>query len=217
MRRRRRLTAAVLLAAASTGAGSLAPASATPQEGGTVQADVDGDAKPNAVAVREIAPAVHELSVHAGGRALRATFPTGGTVPLQQPRAVDIDGDGRAELLVAHGADARTGTFNVWKYDPARGLVRMAAANGTPFDVTEGSGLSEVHGYSCAPDPPRPRELVTVNVELTSAPGETTAYTGTRINYAVDGDVIRPVFRKDITNEPRIHSLLITNPSSCAA
>lgn len=213
---RRRLTTALALAVATTGAGALVPASATPQEGGRLQTDVDGDGKPNAVAVREIAPTEHELSVRVGGSAVRTTLPTQGSVPLQRPRAVEIDGDGKAELLVARGTDARTSTFNVWKYDPARGLVLMKGPDGTPFDVTEGSGLSELHGYSCAPNPPRPQELVTVHAQLTSRPGETTAYTGARINYLVDGDTLRPVFQKDITNDPRIHSLLITNPSSCA-
>ena len=216
MRRKGLCTTAVVLAMATTGVGGLVPAAAAPREK-PVAADVDGDGRPDAVTAREVAPQVQELSVRVGGQTVAAKFPSQGSRPLQRPRAVDIDGDGRAELLVAHASDAHTVTFNVWKYDPARGLVLMQGENGRPFEVTEGSSLWALNGYSCAPNPPHAKEFVTISVALTSRPGETTAYSGARTNYFVDGDRIRSNFQNMIRNEPRIHSLLITNPSSCAA
>lgn len=216
MRRRGRITTAAVLAMATT-VGAVAPAAATPREGRPVAADVDGDGKPDAVTAREIAPGTQQLSVRVGEHDVAVAFPSQGSRPLPRPRAVDIDGDGRAELLVAHASDAHTVTFTVWKYDPARGLVLMRGENGTPFEVTEGASLWAVNGYSCAPNPPHAKEFVLVAVSLTSRPGETTAYSGTRTNYFVDGDRIRSNYQQLIRNEPRIHSLLITNPSSCAA
>jgi hypothetical protein len=217
MRRRGRITTAAVLAMATIGAGAVAPAAAAPREVRPVAADVDGDGQPDAVTSREIAPGTQQLSVRVGNHDVAVTFPSRGSRPLPRPRAVDIDGDGRAELLVPRSSDAHTVTFTVWKFAPDRGLVLMRGENGTPFEVTEGSSLWAINGYSCAPNPPHAKEFVLVNVSLTSRPGETTAYSGTRTNYFVDGDRIRSNYQELIKNEPRIHSLLITNPSSCTA
>lgn len=215
MRRRRRVTAAVVLALAATGV--FAPASAAPRGDRSIQADVDGDGHPDEVTVQDAAPGAQRLSVDVDGESEDATFSVQGATPAQPPRALDIDGDHKAELLVAHSVGANTVTFNIWKYDPERGLVMMKTPQGNPFEVSEGGGVSAVSGYSCAPNPPRTKEFVTLNVELTSSPGQSSLYSGHRINYAVDGDALRPIFDKSINGEPRIHSLLITNPSSCAA
>lgn len=214
--RRRSVTVAIVLAMTTSAA--FAPASAAPRQDPSVQADVDGDGHPNTVTVREDSPGKQMLTVDdVDGTDVQAAFPVQDATPLQQPRAVDIDGDGKAEVMVAHAVGANTVRFNIWKYDPDRGLVPMKTKQGEPFDFSEGSGVTALSGYSCVPNPPRAREFVTIDAELVSPPGRPAAYSGVRIDYAIDGDTLTPIFRKAIDDEPRIHSLLVTNPVSCTA
>lgn len=214
----KRIACALAMAAtATTSMATLATASPAPQdnrESATAYADVDGDGAPNAVTVREVADDVQTLTFAFAGGQIDTTFPADARPPLQQPRPVDIDGDGLDEVIVAHSVGANTLTFNIWKFEPGEGIVRLRTSAGAPFEVYEGGGVSATSGYGCTPTPDG-REFVTVQAAQAGDPAEQ-RFDGDRTSYRVHGDAVSVESRTPIEQAPADHPLLDIDPATCA-
>lgn len=214
---KRAATVVALSAATAVSAATMAfasePAATTADEWETVttQADVDGDGSPNAVTLREVSADTQTLTFAFAEEVIDTSFEADARPPLQQPRVVDIDGDGRDEIMVAQSVGANTITFNIWKYEPGQGIVRLTTSAGAPFEVYEGGGVASISGYSCN-QVPGGREFVTVNSHTSSTEP---VFDGDRITYSVNLNAMTVEARAEIREAPVGDPLLATDPASC--
>ncbi|RZS36558.1 hypothetical protein EV193_107239 [Herbihabitans rhizosphaerae] len=203
-------------ALATVAASGTASAQEPGYESTTVYADVDGDGKPNAVTVNEVSPNRQALIFAFAEDALDVSFEADTAPPLQPPRVVDVDADGRDEVVVAKVVGANTLTFTVWKFDQVRGIVPLTTNAGGPFDVFEGGGIAAVSGYTCATDHDG-RQFVTVNAHLVGPPSGNPRYDGERTSYKVTGNSVTVQSVTPIRQAGRDDPLLVADPATCAS
>lgn len=207
-------TVVALTAAAVVSAAGAAAATAQEWETATTYADVDGDGTLNAVTVREVAPDTQTLTFAFPGEVIDTAFAADSRTPLQRPRPVDINGDGRDEVVVASAVGANTVTFNIWKYEPGQGIVRLTTSAGAPFDVFEGGGAAAIGRYGCVPVPTG-RHFLTVDAQLVGTEGGQPVYDGERTTYSVNRnattvETVTPIHRAR-ADDPR----LAADPATC--
>lgn len=202
----------VLFTAFSAAVALAAPAAADVQ---SVQADLNGDGVLDQVTARQAPDNEHEqvLTALVGnvGHVARVPLnvsPAGGAQPL---RAVDVNADGRDEVVVTESLGANTYGFSVWGMAGGwQPLYLNQAGGGGKLRLWEGGGHSAVSGYGCEYVGGE-RQLFTVAAELVDPVTET--YAGTRINHTVLYGTAVEVSRQAVVGS---RPALKPNPLSCA-
>ncbi|OLT14644.1 hypothetical protein BJF78_18230 [Pseudonocardia sp. CNS-139] len=145
------LAGAVLAVAALLGP---ADAPGPDEDEAFVAADVDGDGVADPVTLRRIGPATQLLRVALADEIRDAVVPVddlgGPALPLAEPRPADLDGDGRAELLLVTAVGANTTAYQVWRFTDDRGLHAVTDEHGEPWRLHEG-GASRRSPATAAP------------------------------------------------------------------
>ncbi len=177
----------------------------------TASADLNGDGRLDRVVLRPVDgnPNVQELVAKVGGKRLTATVPMNNYSGLQPMRVVDVDADGRDEVVVAQSVGANTDSFGVWGlHGGALSPIRLAG--GAQLILWEGGGISAVLGYGCTDHDGR--QLVQVRAV---GIGDYTVYEGESIVYTVDGGVATEVARVPVSG-PRDAPGFQVDPAACA-
>jgi hypothetical protein len=211
------LTVAALASAAvllTSGAGT--PAVQGPEQI-LVTADLDGDGVPDPVTLTQISPGRQLLRVGFTKEFLDATVGGDDTVPLPltAPRPSDLDGDGRAELVLTVAVGANTTTYEVWRYDDVRGLHAVTGDDGTPWHLYEGGGVAAISGYGCAPGEPRRPYAVEARWDESRPEQEPIRYDGEIVTYDL-AEVARPVSTESVQDLTRDDPRLQADPATCA-
>lgn len=191
-----------------------APAGPGDRETATTYADIDGDGRQNAVTVREVDDNLQTLTFAFADGVVDTSFEADSSTPLQEPRRVDINGDGKDEVMVANAVGANTITFNIWTYEPGEGIVPLTTSAGAPFELYEGGGVSAINGYSCTADHSG-SQFVTVEAQLAGTPDDKAVFDGGRITYSVNNNAMTAEARTPIDKAPAKDPVLATDPDSC--
>ncbi|MBK1787691.1 hypothetical protein [Prauserella cavernicola] len=209
--------ARVIVLGCATALAAATPLSAVAQQDDpgtrTIAADVDGDGTLDRVTVRQLDDSTQTLTFEVAGRTVEVTTEGEGFAPLEQPRRVDVNSDGRDEVVLARAVGANTVTFDLWSYDPVRAKIfPVSTPDGARLDVFEGGGVNATSGYTCVDHPDTgARDFVTVNAYRTEAG----TFDGERTTYSVDGDLARQTDRVEFTAVDEDDPVLATEPSSC--
>lgn len=216
---RRPAAAALACAAVVLTSGSGTPAVEPGPEQILVRADLDGDGVADPVTLQQISAGTHLLRVGLAEEFLDATVGGDDTVPLPltAPRPSDLDGDGRAELVLTVAVGANTTTYEVWRYDEPRGLRAVTGADGSPWHLFEGGGASVISGYACAPAAPRRPYSVEARWDESLPAQEPIRYDGTVTTYDLVGGVARPAATQAVQDVTRDDPRIQADPATCSA
>lgn len=216
MTRRKSVRAMVAVTGAMMGAALLLPASAlaaTPPDETRIEADMDGDGTYDPVTLQQVTPESMLLRVGLADQYLDATVP--GNASGLAPRVVDVDADGRDELLVPESVGANTITFTLWSYEPGAGLRHMADPTGAPWKVSEGGGVSAISDYGCIADHDD-QQVILINARLDDDAADPSTYSGTRTAFTVESGTATPTSTVQIESAPREDPLLQVDSATCA-
>ncbi|OZM84306.1 hypothetical protein CFP66_03030 [Pseudonocardia sp. MH-G8] len=182
----------------------------------SADADVDGDGAANPVTLQQVAPGTQLLRVGLADEFVDAQVSGDETLPLIVPFVVDVNGDGRDELILARSLGANTTTFEVWSLDDGR-LHAVTTEDGAPWWLYEGGGVSAIGAYGCVPGTPG-RQLRDVQARLDdAASGDgTTRYDGAVVTYAVAGGVAHPAATEPLQDVTRDDPRVQVDPATCA-
>jgi hypothetical protein len=182
-------------------------------------ADVDGDGRAEPVTLRQLSP---------GTQLLRIDLPSGYVedqvhgldgveLPLVVPTVVDVNGDGRDELLLTLALGVNTTTSEVWGFDNDR-LHALTTEDGAPWRLYRGGGESAIGEYGCVPGTPG-RQLRTVQavVDNDASRDGTSRYDGDAVTYTVDGGVAHPAATDHLENVTREDPRAQVDPATCVA
>jgi hypothetical protein len=214
------LTATVLglAAQAGTSAGTdvrhaRAPQAEVAVEGQqTASADLNGDGRLDRVVLQPVAgnESRQLLITRIGGKRLTATVPMNNHGGVQPMRVVDVNADGRDEVVVTQSVGANTDSFGVWGlHGGALSPVRLV--DGTQLILWQGGGASAMLRYGCTADHDG-RQLVQASG---MGIGDYTVFEGERIVYTVDGGVATEVSREPVRG-PRDTPGFQADPAACA-
>ena len=211
-----KLVASTLALFAAAAAFATPAAAATAPTQFAVQADLNGDGTLDRVVVKADANDPNAQSVIATvGRAnyvARTEFYAPEGVSVQQPRVVDVNADGRDEVLVTELIGEDLTRFTVWGVSSRGwGPVMHAAAPDVMFKVWEGESAEFIDHYGCEPDSLGGRRIVSVYGSLS----EQEIFWGARETYSVyDGWASRT--SSTSVSGPRDSSVWHTDPQACA-
>ena len=104
--------------------------------------DVDGDGQPDVVRV-----AGRTITVVLSGSGRLVSAPTGADGPATRAGAVDVDRDGRSEVVLLVGHGASTASYALFRFD-GRILARVDRASG-PLVLLAGGTVTHGDGFSC--------------------------------------------------------------------
>jgi hypothetical protein len=210
----RALSAAALITAALLAAPCIAAAQES-SEVVSADADVDGDGAANRVTLQQVAPGTQLLRVGMPEEFLGARVEGDESLPLIVPFVVDVNGDGRDEVVLATSLGANTNTFEVWSVDDGR-LHAVTTEDGRPWRFHEGGGVSAIGAYGCAPGTPG-RRLRTVQARLDdAASGDgTPRYDGAVVTHAVAGGVAHPAATEPLQDVTRDDPRVKADPATC--
>jgi hypothetical protein len=214
----RRASAVAVLASAAvllTSGAATPPAQIVPEQI-LVTADLDGDGVPDPVTLQQISPGTQLLRVALSEEILDATVGGDDSVPLPltAPRPSDLDGDGRAELVLTVAVGANTTTYEVWRYDDLRGLHAVTGTDGAPWHLYEGGGVAAISGYGCIPGEPRRPYAVEARWDESRPEQEPIRYDGEIVTYDL-ADVARPVSTAAVQDLTRDDPRLKADPATC--
>lgn len=189
-----------------------APADAAePDRPAYVEADLDGDGALDPVTLHQVTPESMLLRVGLAEEPEEVTVP--GNARDLAPRVVDLDSDGRDELLVPESVGANTIIFTPWGYAPGAGLRPTVDESGAPWRVAEGGGVSAISGYGCVADHDG-RQAVLVDARLDDDAED--RYSGSRTVYTIEDGVATPTASTPVEAAPREDPLLQVDPATCA-
>jgi hypothetical protein len=210
----RSFSAAALVASALLAAPGVAAAQGA-SDVVSADADVDGDGAANRVTLQQVAPGTQLLRVGLADEFVDARVSGHEAVPLIVPFVVDVNGDGRDELVLATSLGANTTTFEVWSLDDGR-LHAVTTEDGAPWRLYEGGGVSAIGAYGCVPGTPG-RQLRDVQARLDdAASGDgTTRYDGAVVTYAVAGGVAHPAATESLQGVTRDDPRVQVDPATC--
>lgn len=184
----------------------------------STNADVDGDGLAEPVTLRQLSP---------GTQLLRIDLPSGyvedqvhgldgAELPLVVPSVVDVNGDGRDELVLTLALGVNTSTFEVWGFDNDR-LHALTTEDGAAWRLYSGGGQSAIGEYGCLPGTPG-RQLRTVRAVIDNGASRdgTPRYDGEVVTYTVDGGVAHPAATDHLENVTREDPRAQADPVICA-
>ncbi|GAB3008817.1 hypothetical protein [Saccharothrix stipae] len=180
----------------------------------SVTADLDGDGRADRAWVRVVEGDPDRQELVAAIRHYRITarmplYSRTGVLPL---RVVDLDDDGRDEVVVTESAGANTDLFTVWGVRGMR-LRTVTTPEGGPLALAEGGGVNAINRYGCEVVDGA-RHLVTVTGQLVW-PSDPMVYEGTRVTYAVHEGVATATSTTPVLGE-RIDPVYQVDPQACA-
>ena len=178
----------------------------------TAYADLNGDGRMDRVTLRTVDGSLDEqvLTARVGGKRLTATVPSALIAGAQPMQVVDVDADGRDEVVVAEMVGANTNHFGVWGLH-GTALAPVKLANGTPLRLMEGGGLAAIVRYGCTDDHDG-RRLIQATGQAVDV--NYTVYEGEYVVYAVDGGVADEVARVPVSG-PRDTPGFHADPALC--
>ncbi|MFC7342916.1 hypothetical protein [Saccharopolyspora griseoalba] len=199
---------------AAAGAGALvfgqAAAAQPAADKQVVHADVDGDGSTEPVTVRKVDDATQVIRFVLPRGPVETTAPANYSV-LQPPRVTDVNRDGAAEIAVITTAGANTDHFQLFKHDPAIGVVAVQSG-GQPFTFHEGGGATARLGYQCE-DPGKGPMLRTVRAQYDSSTGK---FDGTTSWWVFSGNSTGEWTKAPFQDLPGDDPALNLDPGTCA-
>jgi hypothetical protein len=175
-------------------------------------ADLDGDGRSDRVTLRTVDGSLDEqvLTARVGGKRLTATVPSRLIAGAQPMQVVDVDADGRDEVIVTEVVGANTNHYGVWGlYGNALAPVKLA--DGTQLRLMEGGGASAIVRYGCTDDHDG-RQLIQTSGQAVN--NDWTLFEGEYVVYVVDGGVANEVARVPVSG-PRDTPGFQADPTLC--
>jgi hypothetical protein len=202
--------------AAALGLAGAAPALAAPAgEPIYTAADLNGDGTRDTVTSWQAGHGEQVVSATVNGRRTSVHLPADRRFGIVAPRVADLNGDGRAELLVATSLGATTSVFSVLHFDGRR-LSRVVGADNKPFEVAEGGGVAAHLGYLCmAPGGDRLFVTVVSSADDVSRPADEITYTGTRTIYTLRDGALSVLEEDAFVSRPTSDSVTMVYAASC--
>jgi hypothetical protein len=175
--------------AAALSLATVIPASAapsTPAEPVTTVADLDGDGEIETVSAEQTGAHDQVISATVNGTFTSIHIGADGYAGIEAPRVTDLNGDGRAELIVVQSVGVNT-MFSTALHFDGRNLSQVVDEADKPLSVAEGGGVAAHLGYQCTSLEGGGRTFETVAAEADdiSAPVEQITYSGTRTVYTL--------------------------------
>ena len=210
--------AAVAIAVAVPTSAAAGPSDRVVPQAVHVTADLDGDGVPEPVTLQQLSPGTQLLRVALPEQILDVIVGGDDAVPLPliAPRPSDLDGDGVAELVLTVAVGANTTTYEVWRYDDARGLHAVTDAGGAPWRLYEGGGIAAISGYACASGAPRRPYAVGARWDESRPEEEPIRYDGEVVTYDLTDGVARPVATEPVRGATREDPRVLADPATCA-
>ncbi|PWW52726.1 hypothetical protein [Actinokineospora spheciospongiae] len=210
-------TATITGFAAALGLATVVPAGAAPlADPVTTVADLDGDGEIESVNAQLTGD--HEQVIWATVDGVRAsiTLPADSTAPFEAPRVADLNGDGRAELVVTRSVGANTTHFTAVHFD-GHALSQVVGDDNQPFSFAEGGGVATHLGYRCtADDEARTFDTVAAEADDLGAPADQLTYSGTRTAHTLRDGALTTRDTVEFTGRPRTDPVLAVDPATCA-
>lgn len=211
------IRAGVGIGALAVAAMALVPAGiAAADSSETSVVDLNGDGTPDTAQLSAIGDgAKQSLKFTVDGRATEAVLtgdPSFGTQPM---RVLDVNGDGRQELLVTESVGANTTWFSVWDLGADGAPRELKTQDGEPLKINEGGGIGARLGYECAPAGSDGRVLITLAASNESQTTEP-SYDGSRVAYEVRDGVATPVDDYAFTGVGKDDDVLQVQPETCS-
>ncbi|HYQ69520.1 hypothetical protein [Actinophytocola sp.] len=181
-----------LLALFAIAAAFVAPATASADDDmSVVYADLNGDHRIDRVTLAQAQdnPNDQILVGTVGPTSYYKRIPTGGE-PVSPLRVVDLDQDGRQEVLVTELNGISTSWFGVWHLNNGYDWQPVLAASGGGFELYEGGGIREISRYGCKQVNGH-REVVLLSAQLQD-PWEDEIYAGRLQSFTVRNGVATP-------------------------
>jgi hypothetical protein len=149
----------------------------------SVKADLDGDGTLEKVISQPIAGNPDEQLLITMVRSVRlsAKAPLATYLNRVELNVVDVNADGRDEVLVTESIGANTNSMSVWGLFGG-GLRPVIKADGSVLKLWEGGGISAHSRFTCE-SVGNSRRLVTISAELTD--WQIGTFTGERVSYTV--------------------------------
>jgi hypothetical protein len=176
--------------------GAPVTAAAAPAAGQAVvlQADMDGDGRPDRVSLAPATDAANQqiLAVTLGRLSYVTRLPLfSPSGEVYRPEVVNLDNHGAQELLIAESIGANTVEYTVWSMADG-GLSPVRMVNDTrPFRLSVSESRSVFARYHCVDYyPSERRELVSITAELDEGSG---ICSGTVTVYDIFGGVATPL------------------------
>ncbi|MBE9376001.1 VCBS repeat-containing protein [Saccharopolyspora sp. HNM0983] len=194
------LTAAALALATAAPAAAQQPA---------VHADLDGDGRPDAVSLVQVSESTMLLRAGMAEEVLDVEVP--GNARGTPPVPVDVNGDGRAEVLVPESVGANTITRTAWAHSPEHGLVPLRGADDELWRLPEGGGAGAVSTYGCTG-----RGAGAVLDAVSAARNEQGTFDGGLRTYRVAAGAVHLLREVPIRGADREDEVFGRDPAECA-
>ncbi len=217
-------TATITGIAAALGLAAIVPALAHPlgnplaaapaNDPVTTVADLDGDGEIETVTAQLTRATDQVISATVNGAFTSIHLPADSSVPLQAPRVTDLNGDGRAELIVTQSVGANTTFFTALHYD-GRNLGQVVDNDSKPLSVAEGGGVAAHLGYQCTPLNGGGRTFEIVASEADDVSAEPLTYSGTRTTYTLRDGALTTQNTQTIGKRPVTDPILGTDAATC--
>lgn len=149
------------------------------------------------------------------GRVAEATLTGDAYAGTRPMRVLDVNHDGKQELLVSESVGANTEWFGVWDLGADGAPRGMTTQDGRPLKINEGGGVAARLGYECAPAGSDGRVLITLAASNESQTTEP-AYDGERVAYDVRDGVATPVDEYPFAGVGQDDPVLVVTPGTCA-
>ena len=210
---------AVPVAPASPGR---SPASAAPGGGAAARDDLDGDGRADAISLQPV-PGLgwsFDVRLTSTGELTSAPLPADAVVD-DQPEvlgSVDLDRDGRAEVLVrtltaASGGDVRV----VFRLDQG-GVWLVRDAQDQPWELAPTGSTTGPRSYDCAEvAASRPgREVRTLDSAVEDTDADPPTYGGEITTWSLSGHAVTQVGVEEFAGVPAASERLLLDEESCA-
>ena len=204
---------ASLLALSAAALGFVAPATAAADDVAAAYADLNGDHRIDRVQVRPAPDDQNEqILIGSVGRTNYVTrIRLDTNVGVRPLRVVDLDRDGRQEVVVTEVVGANTLWYTVWRLDNGWQPLR-SSAGGPALILFEGGGISALSRYGCVSANGH-RELVVVGA-LLQDPWDAGIYAGDRVTYVVVNGVAQVTSRATVSGS-RGTLEAMADPNAC--